>query len=80
MLERVFVAIGIAALSGCGTLENRNGADRLSAAEVTDDASLAVWQDQQARDLQLLAQKNPALARRPVTKRMGVFTGYAVSK
>jgi hypothetical protein len=42
--------------------------------------TLAVWQDQQARDMKLLAQKNPALAKRPVTKRMGRFTGYAVSK
>lgn len=33
MLERMLVAIGIAALSGCGTLQNRNGAEMLTAAE-----------------------------------------------
>jgi hypothetical protein len=36
------------------------------------------WRDQQERDLKLLGQKNPALASRAVTKRIGAFTGYAV--
>jgi hypothetical protein len=36
------------------------------------------WRDQQERDLKLLVQKNPALASRAVTKRIGAFTGYAV--
>ncbi|HKS54184.1 MAG TPA: hypothetical protein VJS12_02800 [Steroidobacteraceae bacterium] len=42
MFERLLVAIGLAALSGCGTLQNRNGAEMLTAADVTGDAAFVV--------------------------------------
>lgn len=188
MLGRFLVGVGVALLAGCGTLQNRNGAEMLPAAEITDGASfvvlsagapekciatstflrlkaatepynskdiallsvdgysvksdfadhhgnlhavklapgqyyvaawianpyvspvrvqkaeftvgagevvylgeyfmpvscvwnpVVVWRDQQDRDLKLLAQKNPALASRSVTKRIAAFTGYAVGK
>ncbi|HEV8331606.1 MAG TPA: hypothetical protein VGQ22_09340 [Steroidobacteraceae bacterium] len=66
MLKRLLVAIGIAALSGCGgTLQNRNGAEMLTAADVSDDAAFVVL-------------SAGALASRVATKRIAAFTGYAV--
>jgi hypothetical protein len=42
MLDRMLVAIAIAVLSGCGTLQNRNGAEMLTAADITGDAAFVV--------------------------------------